>query len=250
MDGRSSSSIRSSLLQSVCRWLAECVISFRLCSEQCELVCRQTRARRICRIIVCRILHRIGMANRDKPQEAIQSPCSSSLVSYGRRRWKGVSPIFWGVFAPQRPAMLRYARKRRGLCVEPPAESRPSPCGRGCQRLAVRSPRSRKSSPSLVRSLSMLHMALGMAACFTPRSRGVFFPLRSSSLRTRCRVAPLARKALAARRSTSTSQPVNGRSRPFTSNLATIGSSWRPSRRAGPCCRCAIARPNTPRSFP
>ena len=52
-----------------------------------------------------------------------------------------------GVFALQRPAMLRYARKDCGLGVEPPAESRPSPCGRGGQRLADRSLRSRKLSP-------------------------------------------------------------------------------------------------------
>lgn len=57
------------------------------------------------------------------------------------------SSMPWGVFASQRPAMLRYARKSRGLSVEPPAESRPSPCGRGCQRLADRSLRSRKNSP-------------------------------------------------------------------------------------------------------
>jgi hypothetical protein len=37
--------------------------------------------------------------------------------------------LLWGVFAAQIPAMLRYARTLRGLGVEPPSESRPSPFG-------------------------------------------------------------------------------------------------------------------------
>ncbi len=86
--------------------------------------------------------------------------------------------IHWGVFAPQRPAMLRYGHALRGLSVEPPTESLPAPFGRGCQRLAGRSLRSRKSSPFLYRVLSMLQFARAVpseAACFAPQLRGFFF---------------------------------------------------------------------------
>ncbi|CAE6867361.1 hypothetical protein R75465_08051 [Paraburkholderia aspalathi] len=145
LDGRSRSSSCSPFLQSVCRGHAKRFISSRLRPKQRELVSRQTSACGICRIVVCRLVCRIGMATCDKSRERGRSSRSSPLDCRSRRRWKGVGPVFRGVFAPQRPAMLRYARKRSGQCVEPPSESRPSSCGRGCLRLAVRSLCSRKS---------------------------------------------------------------------------------------------------------
>lgn len=91
---------------------------------------------------------------------------------------EGEDSTFRGVFAPQRPAMLRYDRAMHGLSVEPPAESLPAPFGRGCQRLADRSLRSRKSSPFQRIALSMLLFARAVpseAACFAPHLRGSFF---------------------------------------------------------------------------
>lgn len=102
-----------------------------------------------------------------------------SAVRRSHHQFEEVLDIFHrGVFASQRTAMLRYVRAVRGLSVEPPAESLPAPFGRGCQRLAGRSLRSRKSSPFRCRSLSMLQFARAVpseAACFAPHLRGFFF---------------------------------------------------------------------------
>ncbi len=178
--------------------------------------------------------------------ETEAASCKLNATLGSRHRIEEVCEEFiWGVFALQRPAMLRYVRAMRGLSVEPPAESRPTPFGRGCQRLAGRSLRSRNGSPSLFPALSMLRFARAVpseAACFAPHQRGFFF----ASLF----VHP---DALSRRASRDGRSPRGAESPvflpcssvpPLSSSLyATVGSAIRRSRRSGPCCRYATARP-------
>lgn len=170
-----------------------------------------------------------------------------SAVRRSHHQFEEVLDIFHrGVFASQRTAMLRYVRAVRGLSVEPPAESLPAPFGRGCQRLAGRSLRSRKSSPFLCRSLSMLQFARAVpseAACFAPHLRGFFFRF---ALRPfgRAFASRFARRALAARRPVSGKASLQHRLPLFSSHHATIAALTCWSRRSGPCCRYATARPS------